>query len=76
MGAGFVVDGGAVERHVLPVRLHRELLQVGGEPSQVLIVRQDRDRLRAEEVGVPDGEEAHEDGQVSIARRRSEMLAQ
>src|SRR6185312_11265550 len=40
--AGVVVDVGAVEGHVLAVRLHRQLLQVGGEAVQVLVVGQDR----------------------------------
>ena len=57
--AGVVVDVGAVERDVLAVALHRELLQVGGEALEVLLVGQNGDGLGAEEVGVPDGEQAH-----------------
>ena len=40
----------AVERHVLAVGLHRELLQVGGEPLQVLVVGHHAEGLGAEEV--------------------------
>jgi len=62
VGAGLTpVDGtriGAhrlpVESHLLAVTLHRELLEVGGEALEVLLVGQHRDRLRAEEVVVPD----------------------
>ena len=62
--AGLVVDPRAVEGDVLAVGLHRQLLQVGGEALQVLVVRHDADRLGAEEVHVPHGEQAHEHGQV------------
>ena len=37
-GAGLVVDVRALDRDVLAVRLHRQLLQVGREPLQVLLV--------------------------------------
>ncbi len=66
-GAGVVVDHSAVKGHVLAVRLHRELLQVGREPLQVLLVGHDADRLGAKEVHVPDGQQAHEHGQVAFA---------
>ena len=39
---------------MLAVALHRQLLEVGREALQVLVVRQHRDRLRAEEIVVPD----------------------
>ena len=48
--AGLVVDPGAVEGDVLAVRLHGQLLQIGGEAVQVLVVGEDADGLRAEEV--------------------------
>ena len=44
---------------MLAVALHRQLLQIGREALQVLLVGQHRDRLRAEEVVVPDAEQAH-----------------
>ncbi len=72
--AGVVVDARAVERHVLAVALHRQLLQVGGEALQVLLVGQHGDRLRAEEVGVPDGEQAQQHRQVALERRGAEVL--
>ena len=73
-GAGLVVDGLAFERHVLAVRLHRELLQVRGKALQVLLVRHHAERLGAEEVSVPHGEQAHDDRQVLLERGRAEML--
>src|SRR5438874_9774074 len=51
---GLVTDRRAADRHALAVRFHRQLLQVGREALEVLIVGQHGDRLRAEEVVVPD----------------------
>ena len=48
--AGAVVDPLAVQGDVLAVGLHGQLLQVGREPHQVLVVGQHRLGLRAEEV--------------------------
>ena len=42
--------------HTLAVRLHVALLEVRGEAVEVLVVRQDRVRLRAEEVAIPHAE--------------------
>ena len=60
--AGRIVDARARERHALAVRLHRELLEVGREALQVLVVGQHGVRLRAEEIRVPEREQAHQDG--------------
>ena len=72
--ARVVVDPRAVEGDVLAVRLHGQLLEVGGEALQVLLVGQHGHRLRAEEVVVPDGEETHEHGQVALEGRGAEVL--
>src|SRR5262249_53528066 len=55
-GAGLVCHFGSVERNVLAVALHRQLLQIWGEPLQVLFVRKDGDSLCAKEFVVPDRE--------------------
>src|SRR3569623_540128 len=55
--AGFAVDVRAIEGDVLAVGLHGELLEVRGVALEVLLVRQHRDRLCVEEVGIPEGEE-------------------
>ena len=52
--AGVVVDVAAVERDVLAVGLHRQLLEVGREALEVLLVGHHADGLGAEEVRVPD----------------------
>src|SRR5271166_1479978 len=62
--AGVAADGIAVERHVLAVALHRQLLEIGGEPLQILLAGKYADRLRPEKVIVPDRQEAHQDRQV------------
>jgi hypothetical protein len=59
---------------VLAVALHGELLQIGGEALQVLIVGQNRDRLRAEEIRCTRPEQAQEDGQVAREGGGAEML--
>ncbi|OEI67192.1 hypothetical protein Cus16_3201 [Curtobacterium sp. ER1/6] len=67
-------DRRSVPADALAVRLHRELLQVRGEAVQVLRVGQHRVALRAEEVRVPDVEQAHEDGDVLLERRGADVL--
>ena len=59
---------------MLAVALHRQLLQIGRKPLQVLLVGQHRNGLRAEEVVVPDGQQAHEHRQIPLERRGAEML--
>ena len=60
---------------MLAVRLHRQLLQVGREAVQVLVVGEDADGLGAEEVAVPDREQAHAAaGRFSLERRLAEVL--
>src|SRR3954449_3555271 len=53
---GVAPDRRAREGDALAVALHRQLLQMGGKALQVLLVGEDPDRLRAEEVVVPDRE--------------------
>src|SRR5881296_2138061 len=72
-GPGRVTDLHALARDVLAVALHGQLLQVRGKPLEVLFVGQDRHRLRAEEIGVPDGQQAQEHGQVALERGRAEV---
>ena len=72
--AGRIRNPCAVERDRLAVALHRQLLQIGGESLEVLVIRQDGDRFRAEEVGVPDGQEPEEDRQIALERGGAEML--
>ena len=59
---------------MLAVALHRQLLQIGREALQVLVVRQHGDRLGAEEVGVPDAEQPHQHRQVPLERGGAEVL--
>src|SRR5271165_7520007 len=69
-----VLGDSAVESDMLAVRLHGKLLEIGGEALEILIVRQDGDRLGVEEVVVPDSEEAHERGQILPEGRCAEVL--
>ena len=63
----------ARERHALAVRLHDELLEVRREPVEVLLVRQHRVRLGAEEVAIPDTEQPHQQRHVPLRRRLDEV---
>ena len=72
--AGLVIDLDPAERHMLAVALHCELLEVGGKTLQILLIRQDRDGLRAEEVRIPDREQRHQHGQILPERRGAEVL--
>ena len=54
----------AVEVHALAQRFHLELLQIGRQLPQRPGVGQYRLRLRAQEVAVPDAEQAHEQRQI------------
>ena len=65
--AGVVVDPRAVERHMLAVALHGELLEIGGKALQILFVGQDGDGLGAEEIVVPEAESRP----ISTGRLRS-----
>src|SRR6266852_6271753 len=73
-GTSRVTDLGAIERDVLAVALHRQLLQVSWKSLQILLVRQYSDGLRAEEIVVPDCEKSHEHRQIARKRGGAEVL--
>ena len=56
------------------VALHRQLLEVSGEPFQVLLVRQNRNGLRAKKITVPDCKETHYNRQVALEWRSAKVL--
>src|SRR5262245_28415606 len=66
--------GRSVERDVLTIALHRQLLEIGRKPLEVLIVGQNGDGLSTKEIIVPDGEQPHERWQVSLEGRRTKMF--
>ena len=65
-GAGGVFDVVPRPSNRFAVRLHGQLLQVGGESVHVLVEGRDEVGLRAEEVGVPHAEEATDDGDILL----------
>src|SRR5262245_30760841 len=71
---GFTGYSVSIERHLLPEAFHRQLLQVGGETFHVMLVRQYRNRLRSEEIVVPEGQKTHQDRQVAFERRCPEVF--
>ena len=72
-GSGRVVDGRRRERDALSVALHVELLQVGGEPIEALVVGEHRVGLGPEEVDVPHPEQGEDHRHVPIERRIAEV---
>src|SRR4029453_261333 len=73
-GAGIIGDFVTIERDMFAVALHRQLLQVGRKSLQVLLVRQDRNGLCAEEVVIPNSQQPHEHRQVALEGSGAEML--
>src|SRR5580704_19222198 len=64
----------SVERNVLAIALHRQLLEVSWETLQVLLVRQDGLSLGAEEIVIPDRQKAHEHGKVFFEGSGAEVF--
>ena len=72
--AGLGGDGGAVPTHGLAVGLHGQLLQVGREAVQVLVVRQHGVGGDLEEVAVPDVQHTEQHHDVLLERGVGEVL--
>src|SRR4029453_4976643 len=73
-GAGIIGDFITIERDMFAVALHRQLLQVCRKSLQVLLVRQDRNGLCAEEVVIPNSQQPHEHREVALEGSGAEML--
>ena len=72
-GARTVRHGQAVMADALAVRLHVGLLQVGGQPVQVLVVGQDGVNADALDVAIPDADEGKQHGHVAREGRLGEV---
>ena len=72
--AGLGGDGGAVPTHGLAVGFHGQLLQVGREAVQVLVVRQHGVGGDLEEVAVPDVQHTEQHHDVLLERGVGEVL--
>ena len=66
-------DRCAVGPHRLTVGLHGELLQIGREPRHVVRIGKDRTGFRAEEVGVPQPDQAQQHRRVGLQWRGGEV---
>ena len=72
--AGLIRNFGTVEGNMFAIAFHYQLLQIGGESFQVLLIRQNRDGLCTEEIIVPDAKKGHEHRQVAFERSCAEVL--
>ena len=72
-GTGGVRHARAVLRHALAVRLHVELLEIGGQAAEILVVRKHAVALGAVHVGVEDAEKRHHHGHVAREGRGAEV---
>src|SRR3954452_4657618 len=73
-GARCTIDPASVERHLLTVAFHRQLLEVGRKALQVLLIWQDREGVCSEKIRIPDRQKAEDNRQVAIEGRRPEVL--
>src|SRR6516165_219611 len=71
---GVAGDAVAVERHMLAVTLHRQLLEIGGEALEILLVREYADGLGAKEVVVPNRQQAHQHREIALEWCGTKML--
>ncbi len=71
--AGIALNRRAVDRHALAVRFHVELLQIGREAQEPLIIGQDGARRITENVAVIEADQAKQHRQVLAHRRGAEM---
>src|SRR5579859_4337981 len=71
---GLIVHAPALQIDMLSIALHLKLLEVGNKMPEVMIIGQDRLSLGLEEVVVPDADESQEHRQVTLERRRPELL--
>src|SRR5215469_17275373 len=65
-GTCVTVDCFPIERDMLPVALHGQLLQIGRKPFQVLFIRQYSNGVCAEEIVVPHRQQAHENREIGL----------
>src|SRR5262249_6642875 len=72
--AGVMFDRLTLERDVLSIALHGQLLEIRREALQVLLVRKDGHRLGPEKVVVPERQQAQENREIAFERSRAEML--
>src|SRR2546427_11023377 len=73
-GTRRIVHGQAVAPDALAVALHVALLKVGRKTMQILVVRKDGVRLRAEKVVIPDAEQTENDRQILLQLGSAKML--
>ena len=71
---GVGIDLAAVELDVLAFAFHRELLQVGGEALEVLLIREDSHALGTKKIAIPQPKETVDNGDILIEWSRAKVL--
>src|SRR5215470_12931057 len=71
---GIASDLLSVQRNVLSIALHRQLLEIGGKALQILLIRQHSHCLSVEKVVVPKRQQAHQHREIAFKRYRAEVF--
>ena len=70
---GLIFDSLPIQGYMLTIALHRELLQIGRETLQILLIGKNCDALRAKKVVVVDCQETQENGKIALKRSGAKM---
>ena len=72
--SGLIVHRPALQIDMLAIALHIELLQVGRQAPEIMVIGQDRHSLSAEKVVISDADQSQEYRQVALKGSRAEMF--
>src|SRR5690625_229967 len=70
----FVVNHFTIMRNLLAVTFHITLLEIVGEVHEIVVIRQNGVALGIPEVVVPNAQKTHNNGNVAVQRRSTEMF--
>src|SRR5680860_616921 len=72
--SGLIINNRPLQSHTFAIALHVELLAIGAEPPQVLIIGEDGMGFSVKKVDVPHTEKTEKHRKVLLERRGLEML--
>ena len=73
-GAGVIIHFSPIQRDMLAVGFHGELLQIGGKAFEVMRVRQNCYCAGFKEICIPYIQQSHDNRHVLLKRRAAEMF--